>query len=661
MKQRKINARFSELLTGIRKDKKQIKKTIVKKQINASLTAWQTLHNNDFKYIRGVMLADEVGGGKTYEALSIISKYYLEKNTINNTGRGLPVKNNKRFRVLILADSSIQTKWLWNEDCLDNNGKLTNPEKCDFSRFIFQTKFKQFNDVKKDLLLAFFKKQKKCKRNTFTEWKKSGSSNDNNGTWVSSFNLLPKVLKKKGQFNFPIAFPRDAFDIIIIDEAHTAKSGSANIGDVKSELNKTTYQKVQALFNSNPDAKVLLLTATPFQNGITDLKSMLDLLEKETPTKEDSIIHKIKLKLDDANKILNDQLNSLKENKEVLDFKGIKAVLNNSANEGLNHLLRHLVIRNNKKPIDVKPVEINLKPLEELQYYLLRSLVPVTKDDNKEMYATKLSQLVSSDEAFSKRFKLDKRTNEKNINKGQKLNQIKQIFNNKNLVIYRKMQETLNKLIEIEHEIKSDSKRKKVIIIFFRFINSISEFESFIKKSTDSNKFPIDIITGSWPHKINEDNVHVTPIERFKLLEKLNTTPYSEVKLLLISQVGNEGLDFDGFSDTIIHYDGHYNPAVIDQRNGRIYRGANIDNPKKLNIYQVFLQYTYDAHIKHIMEEKKKLKDFFLGTTAFDKIIDTDEANNHEINIINQAKRITIDLTPQKKYILKKYQNEVSN
>ena len=95
-------AKLKELLTG--KDLCKIYPSVsVKKQKLASAMAWQILSIYPYrtkpiewlKYnnLRGVILADEVGGGKTFEALSIISKAYLE--TANN--------RRAKFRVLVIS------------------------------------------------------------------------------------------------------------------------------------------------------------------------------------------------------------------------------------------------------------------------------------------------------------------------------------------------------------------------------------------------------------------------------------------------------------------------------------------------------------------------------------------------------------------------------
>ena len=76
--------------------------------------------------------------------------------------------------------------------------------------------------------------------------------------------------------------------------------------------------------------------------------------------------------------------------------------------------------------------------------------------------------------------------------------------------------------------------------------------------------------------------------ELLNTVDKRNQELNSHI-VFLVSQVGNEGLDFDKFSDTVIHFDGHYNPAVIDQRNGRVYRRSNLDKKRKITIKYIYL------------------------------------------------------------------------
>lgn len=101
--------KFRHLLTS------KINKNVhlVKRERLASAMAWQILNYypkrskpsewEKYRNIRGVLLADEVGGGKTFESLALISKAFL---------RATRSKRN-RFRVLVIAAPAISMKWEW--------------------------------------------------------------------------------------------------------------------------------------------------------------------------------------------------------------------------------------------------------------------------------------------------------------------------------------------------------------------------------------------------------------------------------------------------------------------------------------------------------------------------------------------------------------------
>lgn len=150
--------------------------------------------------------------------------------------------------------------------------------------------------------------------------------------------------------------------------------------------------------------------------------------------------------------------------------------------------------------------------------------------------------------------------------------------------------------------------------------------------------------------KVWELHGKIKVIERKPILDQIElyNAKNKEKGILLVSQVGNEGLDFDKFSDTIIHFDGHYNPAVISQRNGRVYRGDN--KAKDIKIYYLVLKETYDQRIKFIEEEKRKLKDFYLGDSElellFEKIVELDI--NEKKNKLNKLLKFKIDFRTKK-------------
>ncbi len=189
---------------------------------------------------------------------------------------------------------------------------------------------------------------------------------------------------------------------------------------------------------------------------------------------------------------------------------------------------------------------------------------------------------------------------------------------------------------------------KKVLVVFCRFIPTIEILERrLIKIYSAENVLRMDGRTSSAKG-------------RKQLLEKVdkrNQEAKTQI-IFLVSQVGNEGLDFDNFSDTVIHFDGHYNPAVIDQRNGRVYRRGNLE--REITIKHIYLKDTYDQRIKFIELEKRKMKNFFLGDSGLHKIIESIlEKRNiaEEKLLLKELEKIKFDFEPKKKYLLPRFKN----
>lgn len=211
------------------------------------------------------------------------------------------------------------------------------------------------------------------------------------------------------------------------------------------------------------------------------------------------------------------------------------------------------------------------------------------------------------------------------------------------------------KLLETIENIKT-SKTKNVITVFVSWLETVDTLVGRLKKS----KYKVFKLTGQTPTD-----------ERSNKLESIRiANEVSDKKIILIaSRVGNEGLDFDKFSNRVIHYDNNFNPAIIDQRNGRVYRGSNIKTSRKkvvandIEIYQLFIEESYDQRILFIEQEKRKMKNFYLGDGSLQKVLEkTIEKNNlkQEQEILDIIDKIRIDLTPHRKYILTKYKNEIT-
>lgn len=413
--------KFVQLLTGKIPGLPSLNAKLVKKQKLASATAWQILNYYSnrkipkewlkYNYLRGVLFADEVGGGKTFEALATISQAFL--SSTNN--------KIKRFRVLILAAPAIRSKWEWKEQ--------SEKEKwCDLKRFIEQA---QLSKSKKDLLESLFKTAQGENIITSKGHWKYRYNNSRQGIWIASFGALPSTKGRKPQALFKrdryVQFPTGSFDYIIADEAHIVKSGYIDSDEnISTTLNNSAIRKIHAVLNENRKAKLLLLTATPFQNNLNEFIHILSFVEH--PNEQYPSVVKI---IDKGLRKLNEKIDSLQtENsvgremiRELINFfddeighlicnanelpelfKRPKDICKNGRRSGLDDFLRDVMIRNNKEPLNVVPKELLLDDEEKLQYLLFRDVISKKQEDEKDMFSVKLSQLVSSDDAFSKSF-----------------------------------------------------------------------------------------------------------------------------------------------------------------------------------------------------------------------------------------------------------------
>ncbi len=90
-----------------------------------------------------------------------------------------------------------------------------------------------------------------------------------------------------------------------------------------------------------------------------------------------------------------------------------------------------------------------------------------------------------------------------------------------------------------------------------------------------------------------------------------------------------------------------------------MYRRAN--KQKDISVYHLILRDTYDQRIKFIEEEKKRLKDFYLGDgnleQLFQKILNLEQ--DEKKSKLKKLLRFTIDLEAKEKYLLPNMKREV--
>lgn len=654
--------KFNALLTGRDpKSQKPFPGESVKKQKLAAAMAWQILNiypyrSKPFEWLkyrdlRGVMLADEVGGGKTFEALAIVCKDYLEN-----------VKSSKKqFRVLVISAPAIRSKWEWcpakSSLCQDkgcDNCKHSIPY--DLNKFVRQSQVqKKKGQLKRLIVPANYEQYRSQIVGSKLNWKVVAANMKRQGLWLCSVNSLPPTKGKKSEayFKKSYGFPDGAFDWIVADEAHIFRSGYMVSDENLPVLSETAIRKLYAVLNANPHARLLLLTATPFQNNINELIQLLSLLENNSDKGTvaniaigglrafENKLREMELKSsfitdEDIRNLhagLHHDISKLLEAiNEDINLKRPKEIRKKRQRDGLDDYLRDLIVRNRKEPLKSINIMATLTEADRLQYLLLRDLVYESEKKGRSMISQKLSALVSSPGAFCK-------------GKKNSYDIIDNYFDG-NQIYYKKRDALLN----VIDSMKLTS--KKVVVVFCRFIPTLRILAEDIQKLRRSFK----VLT---LHAKRPDGVDVK--NRKPLLDRIRAMNRASKKriVFLVSQVGNEGLDFDDFCNTVIHFDGHYNPAVIDQRNGRVYRGNN--QHRDISVIHLLLNETYDQRIKFIEQEKRKLKNFYLGDADLDQILEKILGENQKIKseYLGKLKGFKIDLEPRVGHLINELHKEL--
>lgn len=128
------------------------------------------------------------------------------------------------------------------------------------------------------------------------------------------------------------------------------------------------------------------------------------------------------------------------------------------------------------------------------------------------------------------------------------------------------------------------------------------------------------------------------------------------VHVVLASKVAEMGLDIDGPENKediwLIHHDFPWNPAMVDQRNGRVLRGAKGDQQRRAYITYPFIKDTVDERIFKRMLARQAMAELLLGTDDVARALRlTDQSNLDDIDISDirgdEFRKLTPDLSPR--------------
>lgn len=340
-----------------------------------------------------------------------------------------------------------------------------------------------------------------------------------------------------------------SYDLLIIDEAHKLKS---------------RFTQRFKFVNRIKKKYVLMLTATPVHNDLTELYSLVTVLKPGL-------------------------LGTIRAFKKQYVSKQDARQPKNEAR--LKKLLSEVMIRNRRSSVGIKfpprraaVYHLNLTPEEQRLYqevtaYIREEFKSETRNQFHLLSLTTLQkELCSSPKAV-------KATLAKMADREQ---------------YPRITRERLRFFIELADKIQSSRKVEALLqtihqfkgkfVIFTEFLNTLSYLQEILEKR--------GIATRVFHGGMNLSQ----RVEAIREVEE-------EAQVLISTQAGGEGLNLQ-FCHQMINYDLPWNPMMVEQRIGRLHRlGQN----QEVLIFNLSTNNTIEAHVLELLAKKIKLFELVIG------------------------------------------------
>jgi len=134
----------------------------------------------------------------------------------------------------------------------------------------------------------------------------------------------------------------------------------------------------------------------------------------------------------------------------------------------------------------------------------------------------------------------------------------------------------------------------------------------------------------------------ISPEERDRHLRGFNS-PFAPL-VLIASSVGQEGIDLQKYCSHVVHYDLEWNPAKLEQREGRVdRRGREAKGP--INVYFLICRSTYDERMFHVMVNRYRWHQVLLASHSVLSAIPDKEAEPSS-NYVT-IKKLCLNLGPK--------------
>ncbi len=375
------------------------------------------------------------------------------------------------------------------------------------------------------------------------------------------------------------------FDLLIVDEAHRLKHRST-IGFKFVNQIKKKY--------------VLLLTATPLHNDLTELYSLITILKPGL-------------------------FGTIRSFKRKFMAKDDPRLPNNE--DQLKHLLQEVMIRNrrDKVGIDLPPrrAAIYHMELSEPERELYREVTNYVREEfgrDSQFEAHALSLLTLQRELCSS----------PQATRSTLLNFMKRNYP-------EKVKERLSYFVQLSNAVPVSRKTLATVEILRKFPEKTIVFVEFIetmkqlKVELEREGLSVELFHGG----LSGTQARRQAIESFR----------NSKDILLSTQAGGEGLNLQ-FCRQIINYDLPWNPMRVEQRIGRVHR---LGQDREVFVFNLSVSDTIEARILELLSNKIRMFELVIG--ELDMILgDIETDRTFEQKLIDIFLRSETDEEMQKKF-----------